>query len=197
MFELLLEKIALSLDEAKIPYMVIGGQAVLLHGEPRLTRDIDITLGIAAERLDLLLPVVSACGLRPLVDPHDFTAKTNVLPCRDRTTDIRVDFIFSFSPYESLAIEHAQSVPMGNARVRFASPEDLIIHKMVAGRPRDMEDVKGVLLKNPDLDTAYIRRWLKQFSSALGRPLLRDFNAVRREVEEGSSSSMSGVSQPT
>jgi len=29
--------------------MVIGGQAVLLYGEPRLTRDIDITLGIGVE----------------------------------------------------------------------------------------------------------------------------------------------------
>ncbi len=46
MFEELLKKIGLALDENAIPYMVIGGQAVLLYGEPRLTRDIDITLGV-------------------------------------------------------------------------------------------------------------------------------------------------------
>ncbi|MGB3565055.1 MAG: hypothetical protein WBH85_09195 [Thermoanaerobaculia bacterium] len=44
MFGSLLERIALALDNADLPYMVIGGQAVLLHGEPRLTRDIDITV---------------------------------------------------------------------------------------------------------------------------------------------------------
>ena len=43
MFKDLLEKIALGLEEAGMPYMIIGGQAVLLHGEPRLTRDIDAT----------------------------------------------------------------------------------------------------------------------------------------------------------
>jgi hypothetical protein len=184
MFGLLLEKIALALDDAKIPYMVIGGQAVLLHGEPRLTRDIDITLGIGAEKLDLLLQAVEATDLKTLVDPPAFTTRTNVLPCEDPATGIRLDFIFSFLPYESHAIGHAQTVPMGNALVRFASPEDLIIHKMVAGRPRDLDDTKGVLLKNPDIDTKYIRRWLKEFSSALGRPLLRRFNAVLSEVGE-------------
>jgi len=44
MIEKLIKKIAFNLDKAKIPYMIIGGQAVLLYGVPRLTRDIDITL---------------------------------------------------------------------------------------------------------------------------------------------------------
>ena len=45
MFAQLLEQIALGLEERLIPYMVIGGQAVLLYGEPCLTRDIDESLG--------------------------------------------------------------------------------------------------------------------------------------------------------
>jgi hypothetical protein len=46
MFQKLLKKIANELNTCNIPYMVIGGQAVLIYGEPRLTKDIDITLGI-------------------------------------------------------------------------------------------------------------------------------------------------------
>ena len=42
MFEALLSKIAQSLGGAELPYMIIGGQAVLLYGTPRLTRDIDL-----------------------------------------------------------------------------------------------------------------------------------------------------------
>ena len=45
MFQKLLKKIANELSAHNIPYMVIGGQAVLLYGEPRVTKDIDITLG--------------------------------------------------------------------------------------------------------------------------------------------------------
>jgi hypothetical protein len=56
LFELL-ERIALELERAGIPYMVTGGQAVLLYGEPRLTRDIDITLGVSTDQLDLVRDV--------------------------------------------------------------------------------------------------------------------------------------------
>jgi hypothetical protein len=46
MFQSILVKLAKAFDSQQIPYIVIGGQAVLLYGEPRLTRDINITLGI-------------------------------------------------------------------------------------------------------------------------------------------------------
>lgn len=50
MIEKLIKKVAQRLDEDKIPYMLIGGQAVLLYGRPRLTQDIDITLGIDTDK---------------------------------------------------------------------------------------------------------------------------------------------------
>lgn len=42
--------------------MVIGGQAILLYGEPRLTRDIDITLGINVDELKSYSSVNTALG---------------------------------------------------------------------------------------------------------------------------------------
>ncbi len=63
MYTNLLEKIAQALDKHKISYMVVGGQAVLLYGEPRLTRDIDITLGLGPEALPSLLRFVQDAGL--------------------------------------------------------------------------------------------------------------------------------------
>ena len=69
MFEQLIVKIGGALDNASIPYMIIGGQAVLLYGEPRLTRDIDITLGINTDKLPKLLTVVDDIGSIPI--PED------------------------------------------------------------------------------------------------------------------------------
>ena len=86
-----------------------------------------------------------------------------VLPTLDETTGIRVDFIFSFTPYESQAIRRAKRVQILGQDVSFAAVEDLIIHKIFAGRPRDLEDVRSVILKNPDLDVPYIEQWLKAF----------------------------------
>jgi len=51
--------------------------------------------------------------------------------------------------------------------VNYASPEDLVIHKIVAGRPRDLEDVRGVLLKRENIDEVYITNWLSRFDESL------------------------------
>lgn len=179
MFERLLERIALALEGAGIRYMVIGGQAVLLYGEPRLTKDIDITLGAGLDRLHEVLALAQAIPLTPLVEAETFTRQTMVLPCEDKSTGIRVDFIFSFSPYEKQALERVQTVRMGAAEVRFASLEDVIVHKIIAGRPRDLEDVKSILVKNPQADVAYIEGWLGEFSAALAEPFLQRFRELR------------------
>jgi Nucleotidyl transferase AbiEii toxin, Type IV TA system len=182
MFAQLLERLAGALDRAKIPYMIIGGQAVLLYGEPRLTRDIDVTLGVDVNRLADLVTLADGLSLSPLVDPEPFTRDTLVLPCQDATTGIRVDFIFSHSPYEQQAIRRATAVTIGGTPVRFASVEDLIVHKMLANRPRDLEDVSNVLLKQPHVDLEYIRNWLAQFSQALTQPILEQFEQLLKSI---------------
>ena len=167
MFEELLARIAAGLSGGNLPYMIIGGQAVLLYGEPRLTKDIDITLGINIDRLDDLLSIVNGLSLDPIPENvPSFVQKTMVLPALERNTGIRVDFIFSFTPYEMQAIGRAKRVVLAGQEVCFASPEDLILHKIFAGRPRDLEDVRILILKNPGIDVPYIRRWLREFDAA-------------------------------
>jgi hypothetical protein len=158
--------------------MVIGGQAVLLYGEPRLTKDIDITLGADLTRLQDVLSAVREMRLTPLVDPETFTGETMVLPCADPETGIRVDLIFSFSPFEQLAISRARVLRIGEADVCFASLEDLLLHKIVAGRARDLEDARIVLLKNPNADLGYVRHWLAEFSALTGEDYLDRLNRI-------------------
>jgi len=166
MFEEILARIAAGLNRHRIPYMIIGGQAVLLYGEPRLTRDIDITLGVNIDRLAELIAVVKELSLKHLPeDVEAFVAQTMVLPAVDEATGIRVDFIFSFLPYEREAIGRARKIMVLNQDICFASPEDVIIHKIFAGRPRDIEDVRTVLVKNPGVDISYIRNWLEEFDA--------------------------------
>ena len=72
MFQKLLKKIANELSAHNIPYMVIGGQAVLLYGEPRLTKGIDITLGIGIEGLkEVNSIIIQKLNLKILVNRHD------------------------------------------------------------------------------------------------------------------------------
>ena len=166
MFEQLISRIAAELRRAEIPYMIIGGQAVLLHGLPRMTKDIDITLGVDTQDLDKVVKSISAIGLEIIPDHFEsFVERTFVLPARHQESGIRVDFIFSFIPYERQAIDRAKPVLLKGQPVLFASAEDVIIHKCFAGRPRDLEDARSIMIKNPDFDRAYVRRWLRELDS--------------------------------
>jgi len=179
MFQTLLEHIARGLDARGFPYMVIGGQAVLLYGEPRLTRDVDVTLGVGPDKLPSLLEWVGESGWQVLVESAaEFVAKTLVLPCLEPGSGIRIDLIFSFSPYERQAIQRSRVVDIRQTPVRFAAVEDLVIHKIMAGRPRDLEDVRSILLKNPALDVSYTRRWLTELGASKGEDLVSCFDEL-------------------
>ena len=183
MFERLLKKVARELKKASIPYMVIGGQAVLLYGEPRLTRDIDITLGLGVEGLNKVRGITRGGGLKILVKrDKEFVERNKVLPTLDKRSGIRVDFIFSFSSYERQAIERGKDVKLGRTMVRFTSLEDLVIHKVIAGRARDFEDVKSVLLRNQKFDSTYIMKWLREFDRTLSSNLSEVFRKIEEEV---------------
>jgi hypothetical protein len=184
MFEDLLARIGRTLPTHNIPYMIIGGQALLLYGEPRLTKDIDITLGAGTDRLPDVLDLLDALGLEPATeDIEDFIRRTMVLPALDASTGIRVDFIFSFTPYEQEAIARSRKVSVGGEDVAFATAEDLIIHKIFAGRPRDLEDVRSVLLRNPSLDLDSIRLWLREFDAGEeGGGFLDSFEEILKSV---------------
>ena len=184
MFERILKRTSQQLKKASIPYMVIGGQAVLLYGEPRLTRDIDITLGIGLNELGKLKKVIPVVGLKILVKKEkEFVERNMVLPTMDKKSGIRVDFIFSFSPYERQAIGRAKDIKLGRTLVRFASLEDVVIHKVVAGRARDLEDVKSILLKNPVYDSGYIKKWLEEFDRSLDEHFSKKFGEIKEETD--------------
>ncbi len=181
MIQKLIKEIAESLDEERIPYMIIGGQAVLIYGRPRLTRDIDITLGIDADDFVLVEKTCKKLNLKMLPEnPKNFAKETNVLPAEEPTSGIRIDFIFSFSPYETQALKRAKEIIIDNYPVKFASCEDVIIHKMVAARAVDAEDVKSILIKNKDsIDLEYITGWLLEFSKISEHEgILEGFNRI-------------------
>lgn len=160
--------------------MVIGGQAVLVYGEPRMTRDIDITLDADVDVLDKLLAALEGTSFHPLPsDVREFARSTRVLPIQDDQSKVRVDLIFSFTPYEHLAIQRRKMLNLDGIDVSFASPEDVVIHKLVAGRPRDIEDARSIVLRHPNLDAVYMEKWLREFEQTLGREFVTLFRSLR------------------
>ena len=170
-FERLLAGITRQLRRHDIAFMHIGGQAVLLHGAPRLTQDIDVSLAIGPDDVATIMAVCDALELEPLVeDLASFARETFVCPLRDRATGIRVDLIFSTTPYEHAAIARAVEVDIGGESVPFASAEDLILLKLFAGRARDLEDARSVVdRQGVRLDWHYLEHWAAAFAAIPGR----------------------------
>lgn len=88
----------------------------------------------------------------------------------------------SKSAYERQAIDRAEKVEMEGVEVPFATAEDLLLHKLFAGRARDLEDAESVVRrKGADLDWDYLERWAREFAAISGREDLPErVDALRR-----------------
>ena len=176
--EELIKKIAQELDRKGVPYMIIGGQAVLIYGEPRLTRDIDITIALTPDDLSRVIDIIRTLNLNLLVeDPEQFVKETWVLPAQDPESGFRVDFIFSWTPFEREAINMARIIEVEGYPVKFASPEAIIVLKIISGRARDYEDIRGIL-RRTKIDTQYVENWLREFSRVLGKDLVSKYKEI-------------------
>ena len=184
-FAPLLAALCRELRRRDLPFMFIGGQAVLLHGSPRLTHDVDLALGVGPEGIQSVLKVCEAAGLRPLAsDPARFAQETFVCPALHEASGVRVDFIFATTPFEEGAIRRAGRVRVGGESTPFATAEDLILLKLFAGRPRDIEDARSVVRRQNALDWPYLERWGGEFATIEGREYLPDMIRELRELHE-------------
>ncbi len=137
----------------------------MLYGEPRLTKDIDITLGLNIDAVDKIHDILIQIPLEPIPgDYHSFVKKTMVLPLIHKESGVRVDIVFSFSLFEQEAIERANIVQVEDTSVNFVAVEDLVIFKIFSGRPRDLDDAKIILIKNQNIDLDHIRTKLTELS---------------------------------
>lgn len=183
MIKELIKKIVNKLNEFNIKYMIIGGQAVILYGETRLTKDIDITIGVDTSKAEVIIRLLTELNLKILVnDPIEFIKKTMVIPAIDEESGIRIDIIFSFSEYEKIALERVKKVEIDGVFINYISLEDLIIHKIISGRARDLEDAKNIMLKNEEIDEKYIINWLKEFEKIMESDFIKNFYEIRKSI---------------
>lgn len=153
--------------------VIIGGVAASLLGQPRLTADADALLLLSIEEVPMLVELAQAEGLSPrLSDVVDFARRSRVVLLRHEKSGIHVDISLGLLPFEVEAVERSQEYQAGSLTVRLPTPEDLIILKAVAHRPKDMLDIEGVIVSQPQLDKERVAYWVRQFAELLERPEL-------------------------
>ena len=150
-------------------WYLFGAQAVLVWGRPRLTADVDVTVRLRTADTVGFWHAMEAAGFHLRVpDPEAFVARTRVLPFLHVATQLPLDVVLAGPGIEDAFVERAVRVEIEGLSVPVASPEDLIVMKVLAGRPKDLDDVRSVLMERLDkLDVAYIRSTLEILEKAL------------------------------
>jgi hypothetical protein len=171
------------LDSQGAPFAIIGGIAVALHGEPRHTMDVDAVIDVTLERAVALLHVLEGSSFEPLFpDAAAVVRASCILPLRHRATGVTVDLAVGLSGFEQQLIARARRLPAGGATVPVATAEDLIVLKLIAGRPRDVDDVRGIVSKQADtLDWNYLSATGAGLQTALAIDLLPELERLRRQ----------------
>lgn len=167
-----------------IRYVIIGGIAVQHWSEPRFTRDIDATVVVEPGKEEDALAVLTSVFTPRIPDYVQFALQYRVIPLTSRQ-GVDLDISFGLPGYEETVLERSVEVLIAGSTFPICSAEDLIIHKMVAGRPQDISDVQGVLLRQVDkLDFRYVGEWLARFTELLEGPdLLEHFERLRDELK--------------
>ncbi|HUJ24122.1 MAG TPA: nucleotidyl transferase AbiEii/AbiGii toxin family protein [Bryobacteraceae bacterium] len=158
------------LDRIGIPYMLIGGLAVSLWGEPRSTLDVDITVWVDPGELGRAVSELSKILHPTPSDPLAFVQQTRVLPAMS-SQKLKIDIIFASLPEEQRMIERARPKRINGQTVMVASVEDLLFMKLASERSKDIEDARLLLRRfRKSIDRTYLEPRLKELAEGLARP---------------------------
>jgi Nucleotidyl transferase AbiEii toxin, Type IV TA system len=147
-----------ALHEAEVRCLVVGGVAVVLHGHPRLTADIDLVVALDEINVTRAMVALGDLGYRPRapvaieqfanaevrrswIEDKGLTvfslwSKTH--PATEIDVFVKEPFMFDE------AFERSVLVSLGATQVRVVSIADLIAMKQLANRPKDLEDIRAL-----------------------------------------------------
>lgn len=153
-------RLAKALDAAHIPYAIGGAIALGIWADPRGTYDVDINLFIDHAGLDSALDVLAAAGVElDRTAAHQADAAGDVIV--GRYAGMRIDLFTPSIPFAWEAARTARRVDSPLGAVNFLSAEAMAIFKLLFFRPKDRVDLEKLIrVQGPDLDAAYVRRWV-------------------------------------
>ncbi|MFN0060421.1 MAG: nucleotidyltransferase [Planctomycetota bacterium] len=156
------------LEAHQTPFVVIGGLAVGLQGEPRATLDVDVLVTLAPADVSKLAHAAQASGWN--IDPVAATTQWRFTGfvrffLGPRGHQVAADLMGNASAYFKEVMWRAQVTRLFDRRVPVATPEDLVVMKCSAWREKDIPDLRGLLRRHEGkLEFGHIRKWLRWFS---------------------------------
>jgi hypothetical protein len=168
-----LAEIASALRAAGIPWMVIGGIAIIARGVRRMTTDIDVVVRGDETTPAGVIRMLAARRIVPrIADAEAFARERLVLLLRHQPTGVDLDLSFGWTTFEHEALEACSEATYGSVAAPMARAEDLVIFKAMAARPKDIEDAAALMLMHKEIDIGRVRRHLAELAALADEPSL-------------------------
>jgi predicted nucleotidyltransferase len=174
-FRAAIESLQRLLHEFNDRGVIIGGIAVGFLGKPRFTADVDAVFLLSKGDIPQFLSRAQVENIVPRIpNAEEFARKNRILLLKHNPTEIDIDISLGILPFEEEMVERGRTKSFADLSIRLPTPEDLIIMKAIAHRPKDLEDIRTIANKYPNLDVQRIEKWVKSFGEVLESPDLWD-----------------------
>jgi hypothetical protein len=167
-----------------INYYITGGVAAVAYGETRTTQDLDVVLAINLADLSQIANIFETAGFYVSGLDDVITQRMFSFQVTQIATISRADLIIAdSSEYSRIQLSRRQIIPIGTGKdVYFASPEDVIINKLVWVKSSQSEkqwrDVLSTMkTQQESLDYNYIGEWARKLG------IVADYD--RAKIEAG------------
>jgi hypothetical protein len=166
-----LNNLATILQSLSIRWALIGALAANRYrASPRLTQDVDLLLADSGPGHSALEAALVAAGW----SVRRASAEGDLLRLRHTVLGV-ADLLIAGTDYQQEALLRAREETLLNEQpVRVLTPEDVIVHKLIAGRSQDIADIEAILSAGVPLDENYIERWVQFWDVAELWSALRD-----------------------
>ncbi len=175
----------LLLESINIPYYISGGVASSIHGEARSTRDLDLVIQIQVSQIDLLVQTLEVagyyCPAGAVEDMKQEREKTLNITHMETIANADLIVMDNSSPFAIYQMSRRILLDVeGIPQFWIASPEDLILQKLLWGRgsrsEKQWRDVLGILkLQSGNLNYIYLTEWAER---------LNIFDALKQALTE-------------
>lgn len=144
-----------------IRWCVAGAVAANAYRAPRDTTDLDLVVKVEAARYSAAASALSTAGWRTIrVSPiGDYPDVVRL----EHDTYFPTDLLLVKTEYQAVALDRSRPLAAASIRVHVLSAEDVIIHKLIAHRYRDRDDIIGILHAGVPIDRGYVERWAAEW----------------------------------
>jgi hypothetical protein len=167
-----IKEIVSRLEQAEMPYCLVGGMAAIAYGRPRLTLDADLVLALLPSRIAQLAKIFPAeeFYLPPeevliAETRHDSRGHFNIIHL---ASGMKADcYLPGRNPLTHWELKNRRRLAVDFGEAWFAPPESVIVNKLIffkeGGSEKHLEDIRSMLESMPGLDRQVLAEWIREF----------------------------------